>query len=65
MVRTMGSVKRACLRLGAAATLSLLLALVVMMFLVETPQVGTWFAASAALAAGSYLTALVAAYFER
>ena len=61
----MGSVRRACLRLGIAATISLLLALVVMMFLVEAPQVGTWFAASAVLAGTSYVTALVAAYFER
>lgn len=60
----MGSVKRACMRLGIAATLSLLLALAVMMFLVEAPQVGTWFMASAALAAGAYLTALIAAHFE-
>lgn len=60
----MGSVKRACMRLGNAATLSLLLALAVMMFLVEAPQVGTWFMASAALAAGAYLTALIAAHFE-
>ena len=61
----MGSVKRACMRLGIAATISLLLALGVMMFLVEAPQVATWFIASAALAAGAYVTASVAAYFEQ
>lgn len=65
IVRRMGSVKRACLRLGIAATVSLLFALAVMMFLVEAPPVGTWFLASAALAAGSYLMALIAAYFEQ
>ncbi len=64
IVRRMGSVKRACMRLGIAATISLLLALAVMMLLVEAPQVGIWFIASAALAAAAYLTALVAAYFE-
>jgi hypothetical protein len=61
----MGAVQRACMRLGVAATVSLLLALVVMMFLVEAPQVGTWFMASAALAGSAYLTALVASYFGR
>jgi len=61
----MVSVKRACMRLGIAATISLLMALAVMLFLVEAPQVATWFAASAALAAGAYGTALVAAHFER
>ena len=61
----MGSVKRACMRLGNAATVSLLVALGVMMFLVEAPQVGTWFMASAVLAAGAYATASVAAYFEQ
>jgi hypothetical protein len=53
------------MRLGIAATISLLLALGVMMFLVEAPQVATWFIASAALAAGAYVTASVAAYFEQ
>jgi len=61
----MGVVKRACLRLGIAATISLLLAFGVMMFLVEAPQVGTWFMASAALAGAAYVTASVAAYFEQ
>ncbi len=61
----MGSVRRACMRLGAAATASLLLSVAVMMFLVEAPQVGTWFLASSALAGAAYATALVAAYFER
>jgi len=61
----MGSVKRACLRLGIAATISLLLALGVMMFLAEAPQVASWFMASAALAAGAYATASVAAYFDQ
>ena len=65
IVRRMGSVKRACLRLGIAATVSLLFALAVMMFLVEAPPVATWFLASAALAAASYLTALIAGYLER
>jgi len=65
IVRRMGSVKRACLRLGIAATVSLLLALAVLMFLVEAPPVGTWFLASAALAAASFLTALIAAHFEQ
>lgn len=65
IVHAMGSVRRACMRLGIVATVSLLLALAVMMFLVETPQVGRWFLASAALAAGAYLTALVAAHFEQ
>ena len=65
IVRRMGSVKRACLRLGIAATVSLLVALAVLMFLVEAPQVGTWFLASAALAAASFLTALIAAHFEQ
>ena len=65
IVRRMGSVKRACLRLGIAATVSLLVALAVLMFLVEAPPVGTWFLASAALAAASFLTALIAAHFEQ
>ena len=64
IVRAMDSVRRACMRLGIAATISLLLALAVMMFLVEAPQVATWFMASAALAAAAYLTAVVAAYLE-
>jgi len=60
----MRAIKRACLRLGVVATISLLLAFVVMMFLVEAPQVGRWFAASAVVALASYVTALVAAHFE-
>ncbi len=50
--------------LGTVATVSLVLSLAVMLFLVETPQVATWFLASAALAAAAYLTALAVAYFE-
>jgi len=61
----MGAIKRACVRLGIAATASLVLSVAVMMFLVEVPQVATWFLASAALVAGSYLAALTAAYFEQ
>jgi hypothetical protein len=60
----MAPIRRACLRLGAAATGSLLLSMMVMMFLVETPQVSTWFLASASLAALAYGAALVARYFE-
>ena len=60
----MHAIKRACTRLGIAATVSLLLALTVMMFLVEAPQVSTWFMASAVLAAAAYATALIAAYLE-
>lgn len=58
-------VRRVCLRLGLVATASLLLSLIVMMFVVETPQVGTWFVLSALLAAGAYGTAVLAAYLER
>ena len=65
MVTPMATVRRACMRLGIAATGSLLLSLGVLMFLVETPPVATWFIASAGLAALSYGTAMVAAYFER
>lgn len=61
----MGSVKRGCVWLGSAATVSLLVALAVMMFLVEAPQVGTRFLVSSVLAVSAYATALVAAYFER
>jgi hypothetical protein len=55
-----GSVARACLRLGIAATASLLLALLVLMFLFDTPAVGRWFLASAALAGLTFAAALVA-----
>jgi hypothetical protein len=65
IVLPMGSIKRACLRLGVAATVSLVCALAIMLFLVEAPQVGTWFLASAALAAASFLTAVIAAHFEQ
>ncbi len=51
------------MRLGLAATISLLLATVVMMFVVEAPQVTTWFIASAALAGLSFGSAVVSAYF--
>jgi len=61
----MGSVKRACLGLGVAATISLLVSLVVMMFLFETPQIATWFSASAALAGLAFVSALIAHHFER
>jgi hypothetical protein len=60
----MAPIRRACLRLGVAATVSLLLSMTVMMFLVEAPQVSTWFLASASLAALSYGAALIARYFE-
>jgi hypothetical protein len=65
IVQRMGSIKRACLRLGMAATVSLLGALAIMLFLVEAPQIGTWFLASAALAGAAFLTALIAAHFEQ
>lgn len=65
MVRHMEAVRRACMRLGIVATISLILALVVMMFVFEAPQVATWFLASAALAGGSFVAALVAALFEQ
>ena len=64
MVARMAAVRRACLALGIAATLSLLVALVVMMFLFETRPVATWFIASAALAGLSFGAALIAAYLE-
>jgi type IV secretory pathway TrbD component len=60
----MGSVRRGCMRLGMAAVLSLFLSLVVLLFLVETAPVVTWFLASAVLAALSYTVAIAAAYFE-
>ena len=53
------------MRLGMVATGSLLLSLGVLLFLVETPPVATWFMGSAGLAALSYGTAMVAAHFER
>ncbi len=65
MVAPMGTVRRACMRLGIVATGSLLMSLAVMMLLVETPQIAEWFLASAALAGLSYAAALVAAYLEQ
>jgi hypothetical protein len=53
------------MRLGGAATLSLLGSLVVMSCIAETPQVGAWFLASAALAGLAYGTAILAACCER
>ena len=64
MPNTLVAIRRACLWLGALATVSLLLALAVMLFLYETPQTARWFLASAALAGVSYLTALLAARWE-
>ncbi len=61
----MRSVKRACLRLGAAAAVSMVLALVVMSFLIEARPIATWFLASATLAGLSYAVAIVAGYFEQ
>ena len=61
----MGAVKQACLWLGIAASISLVLSLSVMLFLFETPQVATWFGASAALAGLSFVTALAAHYLEQ
>ena len=58
----MAPIQRACMRLGLAATVSLLLSMTVMTFLMEAPQVSTWFLASASLAALSYVAALVAGY---
>lgn len=58
-------VRRGCMRLGGAATLSLLGSLVVMSCIAETPQVGAWFLASAALAGLAYGTAILAACCER
>jgi hypothetical protein len=60
-----GSVTRACLRLGAAATVSALVSLVVVLFLAESPPVATWFLASAVLAALVFTAALLCAYLER
>lgn len=59
-----GPVARSCVRLGIAATGSLFLSLIVLMFLFDTPSVGRWFVASAALAALSFAAALIAARFE-
>jgi hypothetical protein len=65
MVAHMSTVRRACMRLGIAATVSLFASFAVMMFLVETQQVAKWFLASSVLAGLSYAAALVAAHFER
>lgn len=62
---SMGAVTRGCLRLGAAATVSALVSLVVVLFLAESRPVATWFLASAVLAALAYTAALLAAYLER
>jgi hypothetical protein len=53
------------MRLGVAATASLFLSLIVLMFLFDTPSVGRWFVASAALAALSFAVALIASRFEQ
>jgi hypothetical protein len=63
--RRMASVKRACVWLGAAATLSLFLSLAVMLLLFEAPQVATWFGASAVLAGLAFATAVLAHWLER
>jgi hypothetical protein len=60
----LAAIRRGCVRLGAVATASLLLALTTLMFLVEAPPVVTWFIASAALAGLCYAVALVAALCE-
>lgn len=65
MVRAMDSVRRACVRLGTVALLSVVLSLLVMLFVIETRQVARWFVASAALAGAAYVTAAVAAYLDR
>jgi len=59
-----GPITRGCLRLGIAATISLFLALVVLMFVFDTPGVSRWFLASACLAGLSFAAALLAARFE-
>jgi hypothetical protein len=61
----MSSVKRACLRLGAVAIVSMVLSLAVMSFLIEAQPVATWFLASATLAGLSYAVAIVAGHFEQ
>ncbi|HVN85146.1 MAG TPA: hypothetical protein VMW17_09900 [Candidatus Binatia bacterium] len=60
----MGPIGRSCMRLGIAATVSLFLSLVVLLFLFDTPAVGRWFLASAALAALGFGAAMIAARFE-
>jgi hypothetical protein len=65
MVARMPAVTRACVWLAVAATISLLLSLVTMMFLFEAPQVATWFGASAALAGLALVSAVIAHHFER
>jgi hypothetical protein len=61
----MSSVKRACLRVGAAAMISMVLALAVMSFLLEARPIATWFLASATLAGLSYAVAIAVGYFEQ
>ena len=60
----MGPIARSCLRLGIAATVSLFLSLLVLMFLFDTNAVGRWFLASAVLAALSFGAAVIANRFE-
>jgi hypothetical protein len=50
--------------LGLAATGSLLLALVVLTAVADTPSVGRWFLASAVLAGLAYLAAIVSWHFD-
>lgn len=57
--------KRACLRLGAAAMISMVVSLAVMSFLVEAQPIATWFLASATLAGLSYAVAIAVGYFEQ
>ena len=52
------------MRLGVASTVSLFISLLVLMFVFDTPAVGRWFLASAALAALSFGAALVADCLE-
>jgi hypothetical protein len=65
MVRTMNAVRRACMRLGYAATASFLLSLAVLLLVDAAPAVAKWFLASAVLAGLSYATALLAAYIDQ
>lgn len=60
----MGPIARACFRLGVAATVSLFISLIILMFLFDTVSVGRWFGASAALAALSFGAALIASRFD-
>ena len=65
MLPSMAAVRRACMRLGNAATVSLLLSLIVLLLVDAAPSVARWFLASAALAGLSYATAVVTVYLER